>query len=225
MNWQQLMDRALEVLRKDGAAAAEPLLLKALDTAGERSEYRALTHFNLGLVRYDLKRIREAEAHFAEAIEQIQDQLPELNELYSTFLKTIIEFYEKEGRSAESKPYLFLEIEQSKQTLGSLHPYVINTVCELSEVLIKIGEYSEAEKQLSLTLETIKSARGPDHPQNASVHLSLSKCCAALGRPQEAQYHRTRAESLQGKLQKQEERQTIENTDLRTTTEQTIEEI
>lgn len=122
MNWHQLMDKALEQLISSGAAAAEPLLKQAFELAGDVPEQKAMTYFNLGLVYYDLKRPREAEQNFAQAIDHIQDQLPKQNELYGMFLKTMIEFYEKEHRLPESKKYYLLEIEHTRNMFGAKHP-------------------------------------------------------------------------------------------------------
>ena len=112
MNWHQTMARALEQLKSSGAASAKPLLEKALELCGDTAEYKALTHFNLGLVLYDLKRPFEAEASFVQSVEIIQELLPGQNELYGMFLKTITEFYEKESRFADAKKYYLLEIDR-----------------------------------------------------------------------------------------------------------------
>lgn len=193
------MEKALNELMGSGAAAAEPLLRKALELAGDSNEHRAMTHFNLGLVCYDLKRPKEAESNFAQAIELVQTELPKQNELYGMFLKTMIEFYEKENRLADSKRYYLLEIEHTRDMFGAKHPYVANMICELSDILIKSGEHEEAEKQLTRALDIMSAARGADHSQNASIHKNLSTCYAALGRANDAEYHRVRAEQLQDK--------------------------
>ena len=193
------MEKALEQLKSSGAAAAEPLLKEAFELAGDSIEQKAMTHFNLGLVCYDLKRPREAESNFAQAIELVQHELPKQNELYGMFLKTMIEFYEKENRLVDSKNYYELEIEHTRNMFGAKHPYVANMICELSDILIKSNEHAEAEKQLTRALDIMSAARGPDHVQNASIHRNLSTCYAALGRKDDAEYHRVRAEQLQEK--------------------------
>lgn len=77
-------------------------------------------------------------------------------------------------------------------------------MCEFSDVLIKSGEHDEAEKYLVQALDVMSAARGPDHAQNASIHKNLSLCYVALGRPEDAEYHKVRAEQLQEKARKSE---------------------
>lgn len=204
MNWHQQMEKALEQLKTSGAATAEPLLKQAFELAGDNAELKAMTHFNLGLVYYDLKRIKETEANFAQAIELVQTELPKQNEIYGMFLKTMIEFYEKENRLLESKKYYELEIEHTRNMFGAKHPYVANMICELSDILIKSGEYAEARKRLTQALDIISAARGADHAQNATIHKNLSTCYANLGQKDDAEYHKMRAEQLQEKGRKVE---------------------
>lgn len=203
MDWQKVMEKALEQMKSSGPAAAEPLLKQALDLAGDKLEYKAMTNFNLGLVYYDLKRPKDAETNFAQAIELIQHKLPEFNELYGMFLKTMTEFYEKENRLADSKKYYLLEVDHTKKMFGPKHPYVANMICELSDVLIKSGEFAEAEKELAGALEIITAARGPDHVQCGKIHANLSRCYAGLGRNDDAEYHKARAQMLMEKTPQQ----------------------
>ncbi|MBX9688338.1 MAG: tetratricopeptide repeat protein [Candidatus Obscuribacterales bacterium] len=197
MNWHQLMEKAFAELKARGAAAAEPYLLQAMEQVGEQAEFRAITIFNLGLCYYDLRRPKEAENCFAQAIEIVQELLPKQNELYGMFLKTMIEFYEKENRLPESKRYFLLEIDHTATMYGAKHPYVANIICEYSEILIRANEYADAEKRLCRALEIMSSARGPDHQQNAAIHKNLAVCYEAMSRQEDAMYHRSRFEILQ----------------------------
>lgn len=196
MNWHQLMEKALSELKSNGAQAAEPLLQQALALSSEKIEYKAMTYFNFGLVYYDLKRPKEAEEAFAQAIELIQERLPQQNELYGMFLKTMIEFYEKENRLGESKKYYLLEIDHTRNMFGAKHPYVANMTCELADIMLKTGDYAGAEKQLSRALEIMLNAKGPDHSSNGDIHLKLSKCYERLARTEDAAYHKGRAEAI-----------------------------
>jgi len=196
------MDKAFEALKTSGAAAAEPLLRQALDVAGETQEYRAMSIFNLGLVTYDLKRPAETETCFLGAIETIQELLPKQNELYGMFLKTLIEFYEKENRFADCKKYYLLEIDLTREMYGGQHPYVANIICEYCDVLIKLGEYAIAEKSLSRALNIMSNARGVDHIQNGPIHANLAKCYVALERKEDAEYHQDRADEMEARAEK-----------------------
>lgn len=203
MNWHQVMEKAFEALKSSGAAAAEPILLQALELAGQQAEYRAMTYFNLALCVYDLKRPKESEAYFIQAIELVHEQLPKLNELYGMFLKTIIEFYEKENRLVDSKKFYLLEIDHTRNMYGAKHPYVANIICEYSDLQLKTGDFAEAEKYLCRALDIMTAARGPDHGQNASIHTNLAKCYMALARREDAEYHKARAEAITARVQKQ----------------------
>lgn len=199
------MEQALAELKGNGAAAAEPLLRRALELAGEHSEYRAMSLFNLALVCYDLKRPKESEANFAQAIELIQELLPKQNELYGMFLKTMIEFYEKENRHADAKKYYLLEIEHTRTMFGSRHPYVANMICEYADVLLKTNDYAEAEKNLTKALDIMSGAKGPDHLQNGPIHANLAICYEALGRKHDAEFHGGRAAALRARKPKGKE--------------------
>lgn len=190
------MDKAFSELKNSGAAAAEPWLKRAIEMSDEGSEFQALALFNLGLVCYDLKKPREAEANFAHAIEIVHEHLPQQNELYGMFIKTMIEFYEKEGRFAESKQYYLIEIEHTKYMFGERHPYVSNMICEYADVLMKLKDFSEAERALTRALDIMSGAKGPDHLQNANIHSSLAKCYSALNRADDAEWHNARAATL-----------------------------
>lgn len=197
MNWHQLMEKALAELKENGAAAAEPYLLKALDLVADNSEFRAITLFNLGLVAYDLKRPKECETCFLKALELIQEKLPKQNELFGIFLKTLIEFYEKENRLSEAKKYYLLEIDHTRQMYGARHPYVANITGELIDLLIKAADWAEAEKYLVRALDVMSAAKGQDHLSNVKFHRKLSHCYEKLNRPQDAAYHAGRAEALE----------------------------
>ena len=205
MNWHQTMERAFSELKSKGAAAAEPYLRQALDLAGDHTEYRAMSMFNLALVCYDQKRPKETEALFAQSIELIQELLPKQNELYGMFLKTMIEFYEKENRYADSKKYYLLEIEHTRNMFGSRHPYVANMICEYADVLIKTNDYAEAEKNLTMALDIMSGAKGQDHLQNGPIHAKLALCYEALGRQHDAEFHGARASALQARKPKGKE--------------------
>ncbi len=205
MNWHQIMEKALAELKGSGATAAEPYLRQALDAAGDKIEFQAMTYFNYGLVLYDLKRPADAEKSFAHAIELVQELLPKQNELYGMFLKTMIEFYEKEKRFAESKKYYLLEIEHTANMFGPKHPYVANMTQELAGQLLKCGDYKEAEKYLSKALDIMSGAKGADHVSNASIHRDLANCYAALNAADDAKYHEARAQALDARLAKKEQ--------------------
>ncbi len=190
------MDKAFTELKNSGAAAAEPWLRKAIEVAGDGTEFQALAIFNMGLVCYDLKKPKEAENHLAHAIEIIQDHLPQQDELYGMFIKTMIEFYEKEGRFAESKEYYLMEIQHTKNMFGERHPYVSNMICEYADVLMKLKEFPEAERALTRALDIMSGAKGPDHLQNANIHSNLARCYSALGRTEDAEWHNARAATL-----------------------------
>jgi eukaryotic-like serine/threonine-protein kinase len=203
MNWHEAMAQALEQLKSAGAASAEPLLRKALELTGDSAEFKAMTYFNLALVQYDLKRPQETEASFAQAIEIIQDLLPKQNELYGMFLKTMIEFYEKEDRLADADRYYHMEIELTKEMYGARHPYVANIISEYAETQVKLASYAGAEKNLRRALEIMIAARGANHVQLGPIHASLAKCYAALERQEDAEYHQDRADELEAKARKQ----------------------
>jgi tetratricopeptide (TPR) repeat protein len=196
LNWHKTMATALEQLKSTGAQAAEPLLRQALEQAGETPELKAMTHFNLGLVLYDLKRAKESETSFQQALEILQEVLPKNNELYGMFLKTMTEFYEKENRLADAKKYYLQEIDLTREMYGARHPYVANIICEYTDALIKLNDFAGAEKYLRRALDIMASSRGAHHVQNGPIHANLAKCYTALGRKEDADYHQDRADEM-----------------------------
>lgn len=202
MNWHQIMDKALSELKKGGAEAAEPILLAALELTGGNLEFKAVTLFNLGLVSYDLHRKKETEAYFRSALEIIQERLPKLNELYGMYLKTFIEFYEKESRPADASKYYLTLIEHTRFMYGARHPYVANVVCEYCQLLTKTGNYAEAEKWYTRALDLMSAAKGQDHFANGAIHKELAICYEKLERMQDAQFHAGRAEQIEERRSK-----------------------
>lgn len=205
-NWHHLMEKALAELKASGASAAEPYLQKALVYAKEKPEYKAMTYFNFGLVFYDLNRKKEAEDAFVQAVDLIQELLPKNNELYGMFLKTLIEYYQKEGRYKECKKYFLQEIELTRQMFGSRHPYVANISVEYADILLKTSDHAEAEKSLNKALEIMSGAKGPDHLSNAEIHGKLAHCYEKLGRYDDAEFHKGRAQSIEERRGKRKTR-------------------
>ncbi len=181
----------LQTERKD-FAEAEALM----DCLGDRKDRDLSPSENLAVasllnrwanLRYQQRRLDEAEELFREVLEIRLDQYGHLHTRVAATLNNLGRVLYEQAELAESAAMLRRAVDIRRQLLSPDHRYVANSEKNLAQVLLDLDRADEAEPLARHAIEALESTLPGGRIEIAEAESVLGACLVALGRCSEAE--------------------------------------